>query len=333
MPHLPKFMVRRKGRKGYWFVRRFAGRRMTRFLGSDYEAALRKLRSFTGAEPPKLEITIAEAAKRWLATYVETARNPKGRKQTATRVKKYLVPAMGHYLLPRITSDHVRAYKLHLESKDLSVQSVSHMLSDARCLFGWCAETGLVDRSPFPKRIMPRIQERPPDRLTDEQADQLAALPEPYGFVCRLALGTGLRWGELTRADASHLERGFLVVSQTKSSKIRRVPLDPELHAEIRTHIGRLVPRAELSPGSFSRSIRKITGITGFHAHQMRHTFACQWLERGGSLAALQQILGHASIVTTQRYARLTDEIVMAERLRMGRRDDQEPTKAARSTT
>lgn len=50
----------------------------------------------------------------------------------------------------------------------------------------------------------------------------------------------------------------------------------------------------------------------------MRHTFACQWLERGGSLAALQQILGHASIVTTQRYAKLTDEVVMREAERIG---------------
>ena len=50
---------------------------------------------------------------------------------------------------------------------------------------------------------MPRLQERPPDRLTDEEAQQLRELPEPYGFICRLALGTGLRWGELTRAQAS----------------------------------------------------------------------------------------------------------------------------------
>ena len=59
--------------------------------------------------------------------------------------------------------------------------------------------------------------------------------------------------------------------------------------------------------------MRRLTGIEGFHVHQMRHTFACQWLERGGNLAALQQVLGHASIETTQRYARLSDEMVMLD--------------------
>ena len=70
---------------------------------------------------------------------------------------------------------------------------------------------------------------------------------------------------------------------------------------------------ARVSPGSFAKAVRRATEIERFHVHQMRHTFACQWLERGGSLAALQQILGHASIVTTQRYAKLTDEVVMRE--------------------
>ncbi len=49
------------------------------------------------------------------------------------------------------------------------------------------------------------------------------------------------------------------------------------------------------------------------------HSRAAGW-SRGGSLAALQQVFGHASIVTAQRYARLTDEIVMAEKLKMSER-------------
>jgi integrase len=54
---------------------------------------------------------------------------------------------------------------------------------------------------------MPKVEERAPDRLTDKEAAKLAALEAPYGFVCRLALGTGLRWGELCRAQGSDVKR------------------------------------------------------------------------------------------------------------------------------
>lgn len=105
----------------------------------------------------------------------------------------------------------------------------------------------------------------------------------------------------------------MLVVSQTRSGRIRRVPLAPALLREVRALVGRLVAFAECSPGSFAKGVRRETEIEGFHVHQMRHTFACQWIERGVSLAALQQILGHASVVTTQRYARLSDDAVRRE--------------------
>ena len=134
-----------------------------------------------------------------------------------------------------------------------------------------------------------------------------------------MGLGTGLRWGELCRAQASDVERGFLLVHQTKSGKVRRVPLAPELLAEVRRHVGRLVPFAVGSPGSFAKTVCRKAGMARFHVHQLRHTFGCQWMDRGGSLGALQQVMGHASIVTTQRYARMSDEIVMRESERIAR--------------
>lgn len=112
--------------------------------------------------------------------------------------------------------------------------------------------------------------------------------------MIRFGLATGLSWGEMARARASDVVDGMLVVSQTKSRRLRRVPVDPAL---VRGRVGLLLPSKD--PTLFSRRARRLSGVARFHPHQLRHTFACRWLEQGGSLAALQQILGHASIVTT----------------------------------
>ena len=104
----------------------------------------------------------------------------------------------------------------------------------------------------------------------------------------------------------------MLVVERTKSGKVRRVPIAPEL---LRGRVGRLCPF--VSASSFQRTVRRLSGVHRFHPHQMRHTFACRWLERGGSLAALQEMLGHASITTTQRYGRLADDLVAREAQRV----------------
>lgn len=95
------------------------------------------------------------------------------------------------------------------------------------------------------------------------------------------------------------------------------MPLAPELLREIRGRVGRLVPYAEGSPGSFTKAVRKATGLERFHVHQLRHTFACQWLGLGGSAAAQQQVLGYARMLITQPYVRPTDETVRREASRL----------------
>ena len=316
MPKLLKGMFRRG--RGYYVRRLEDGRDRWVSLGLDYGEACRKLSALRRDDfPVQGGSTVGEVAQRWLQTYVRTARNEKHVRVTEQRVEHYLAEFFRHRPVVRVRPDHVREYRLWLESRGLKPVTVSHLLSDVRCLFNWCVDSGMLDRSPFPRRVMPRIQERPPDRLTDDEVTAVLGVPEPHRFVIRLALGTGLRWAELTRAQKSHVEQGMLVVSQTKSGKVRRVPLAGDLLAEIRGRVGRLAAYSWNSPGSFSRVVRRESGVEGFHVHQLRHTFACRWLERGGSLAALQQILGHASIVTTQRYARLTDELVRREAARI----------------
>jgi integrase len=177
-----------------------------------------------------------------------------------------------------------------------------------------------VDRNPVPRKLLPKLQERPPDRLSDGEVEAILGVPEPYAFIVRLGLGTGLRWGELVRAKSGDVEvtrtgegreQGVLVVHLTKSGKVRRVPLSQALWAELRMRVGKLLPIDD--SWGFTRMVRRHSGVAKFHPHQLRHTFACRWLERGGSLAALQQMLGHSSIVTTQRYARISDDMVRRE--------------------
>ena len=285
MPKLPKGMFRRKGRPG-WYMRLYrSGCERWVSLGADFAGACDQARALGAGftVSPTNVGTVGSACERWLESYIKSQRSEKGQKLAAQRVRDFVVPFFGHMHTERVKREDVRSFRLWLESRTkLSATSVFHVLSDVRCLLHWCEDSGLVERSPFPRRVMPRLQERPPDRLTDEEAAELFTLPEPHGFVCRLALGTGLRWGELCRAQASEVKRF----------------------------------RAS---GSFANAVRRLSGIDGFHVHQTRHTFACQWLERGGSLAALQQVLGHASIETTQRYARLSDEAVMREAGRLCR--------------
>lgn len=314
---LPVNLVERKNRRGYYFRRRRGGKTYWRYLGADLGEAKTAYRQIVNQDLPLNNSTVKRVASRWLSNYIASTRNQKGQKLARQRVKTYLEPNLGHFPLHRLNATHLREYRLKLEGLGLSPQSTVHILSDLRCCLRWCEDSGLIAKSLFPQRLLPRIQERPPDRLTAEEEDQLSQLSEPYGFTCRLGLDTGLRWAELSRSQRADVDGEFLVVHNTKSGKLRRVPLSREVLDELQSKVGRLVPFSANSSGSFARTVRGMTGIQHFRTHLFRHTFACKWAERQGNLFSLQQILGHQDIKTTQRYARLTDAIVLAEKERI----------------
>ena len=311
---LPKGMFKRG--ESFYVRLRDGGRDRWVSLGTDFQEACQRAEKIRRGEQSEPTLRVTEAAGRWLESYVGTSRNVKGQRIARSRVRLYLERFLGSKEMVSVGPDDLRGYRLWLERMELSPQSVANILSDGRCFFAWAEEVGLVSRSPVPRRLLPRIDERLPDRLTNEEIEALVAADEPVGFVSRLGVGTGLRWGELCRLLHGDVQGGMLVVRKSKTGRVRRVPLAPELLEELRSKSGRLVPFREADPGTFSWQARRLSGVERFHPHMMRHTFACEWLEKGGSLPALQQMLGHASIATTQRYARLSDEAVRREAVR-----------------
>jgi integrase len=265
--------------------------------------------------------SIYEAGVRWITTYIATTRNPKGQRLAWVRFRSYVLPSMLGPDLEDVNEEGIREFRLELEhERDLSPYTVTHILSDLRCFLRWAVEVGLLERSPFPARVMPKIPEVAPRGFDEREVAVLESVPGIGGSVLRFLLGTGLRWAEACRATPADVRGALLEVGNTKSGRLRRVPLSPALREEIARGGPRIVPFSANSPGSFSRRIRRYTGIPDFHVHRCRHTFATRWLAHGGNLAVLQHILGHRDLTTTMRYARVTDALVEQEAARVGRK-------------
>ena len=141
---------------------------------------------------------VQDAATRWIEMNVRTARNEAGFVLASQRVRDFLLPALGTTSIGSLTGDDIRGYRLWIErTKRVAPQTVAHLLADLRCMLNWAVDGGLIEHSPFPRRAVPRIQEVAPCRLSDDEVEALVHLPEHYGFIARLGIGTGLRVGSL----------------------------------------------------------------------------------------------------------------------------------------
>lgn len=128
--------------------------------------------------------------------------------------------------------------------------------------------------------------------------------------VAQICLATGARWDEAESISRSQLVNGMVRFARTKNGKVRNLPLPPELTklALERGYpgTGRLFASCR---GAFRKAYER-TGLTtpGQLTHILRHTFASHYMMQGGSVLALQRILGHGDIKMTMRYAHLAPD-------------------------
>jgi integrase/recombinase XerD len=227
-----------------------------------------------------------------------------------------------------------------LRERGLGARSQARHLFAARAFYRFASREGLVARDPTENLRPPKAFRGLPRYLTPAQVEALLATPDvgtPVGLRDRAVLevmyATGLRASELTglTIEGVDLELGIVRVLG-KGRKERLVPLGREARrwvkryaAEVREGLARARGEGRPSPILFlSRRGGRLTpsglwGLVRRHAvaagvgkvltpHVLRHSFASHLLERGADLRALQAMLGHADISTTQIYTHVTRE-------------------------
>ncbi len=337
MARLRKHLVKRGG--VYYHRSMTAGRTRWVSLGTaDYSDALirwereerrleRNAAQKRATPTVSRETTVAAFSKLWVAEYVTQRRSPGNVKLVEQRLRDHVLPEVGRLYLAEVTLPAVRRLRGTLDGK-LSPQSVRHVLADVRCLLRYAMESGALDTVPAVHRAFPKVGEQV-RRLSDEQVGEiLAAAPQTHGLIIRFLLLTGLRWSEFTRVAWSQvrdLPVPHLELDRTKTGRVRRVPLGVEARAVLEqlrdatagNRAGK-VRRLQVSPirsKNAAHMAQRMEAALGFRwsVHQLRHTFAARYLEAGGSVAALQEILGHRSPMTTQRYSSGREALIFRE--------------------
>ncbi|MGB7912343.1 MAG: site-specific integrase [Desulfobaccales bacterium] len=198
---------------------------------------------------------------------------------------------------------------------------ISHMLNKA-------VEWGLLENSPFKKgkRLMLKENNQRLRFLTESEIEALLKACDDLGTysphlrpIVEMALLTGMRRGELLGLKWEQIRNGFIYLTETKSGKARQIPINDRLADVLREmRRGNQLKFPYLfcdSQGrrflevkrSFASACRR-SGIEDFHFHDLRHTFASRLVMRGASLKAVQELLGHADMKMTMRYAHLSHE-------------------------
>lgn len=242
--------------------------------------------------------------------------------------------------------DQVRQYLKAIDEKGLSSATAARRLSALKRFFRFVVEMGFRDDDPTASLDGPKLGQRLPKYLSEAEVDALleAAHRRPGADGVRLSAlmeilyATGLRVSELvTLPVTAFLRESPVLIVNGKGGKERMVPLGEPAQDAVRDYMlvrdrfmpkGRTKARAErylfasrgkeghLTRARFGQLIKELATEAGLDRkrvspHVLRHSFASHLLANGADLRALQQMLGHADISTTQIYTH-----VMEERLR-----------------
>ena len=235
--------------------------------------------------------------------------------------------------LTQVKTTTVKSYIVHMKGEELTNRSINRKISTLRTFYKYCLRENLVEKSPMtgikalkqPKTLVKFVTETDINKVSFGEGEDFATCRDRLLF--ELLYQTGMRQAELRGLKDSDVDIiGMQLKIHGKRNKDRFVPLSSEMiklitqyqalrDATFETRADRLLLNdkgKETTPSFIYNKVHHLLeGVTSLKQkspHVLRHTFATHLLDEGASLVAIQKLLGHQDLATTQIYAHNTIE-------------------------
>lgn len=245
---------------------------------------------------------------------------------------RFLQSHLGHPVaithLAALTTGDFRSWLANLAASGMTTNSRSQQVTGVRQFFKWLEVRGIaacpgLDQLQTPKRHrhLPRALNENDSTTLLENADAMAGTPAIAArdiLMLTLLYATGLRISEMLNLNVGDIEGRDELIVTGKGNKQRMVPVLPAVQQALASHLQHHPNPAAKQPLFISvtgkrlyqaavqsrmRQLRQLLGLpTHLTPHALRHTFATHLLRGGADLRTLQELLGHASLSTTQGY-------------------------------
>ncbi len=292
------------------------------------------------------EIKVRSELQKGIRKFLDSLRGERNASVHTLRAYDNELKRFAEYLGPEARwkeIDHVtiRGFLSHLHGCGLSKVSVARALAALRSMYKWLAREGIVQQNPAKLVASPRLPKKLPRVPTMEEVNDLlntempesAAFPERDLAIFELLYGCGLRNSELVGTELGDIEEANgVILIRGKGKKQRYVPLEGAAadaltaYREARQRVLNATRKntrrlfinhrgGPLTTRSVRRIVKKIAVARGLppdiHPHTLRHAFGTHMLTEGADLRAIQELLGHERLSTTQKYTQLSITHVM----------------------
>lgn len=273
-------------------------------------------------------------ARDWFILKMDGSKSIRTKESYLSYVENKFIPYFKDKDINSISTKDALEFQSHLAKSGHNPKGVNLLIGCLRQIFKYAVDIDTISKSPFDRIPNLKKGQKLFEYLTDTEIRTLlkVSVNSEYYPAYFTAIYTGLRRGELAalkwdrvdfvknRIDVTRTRDRYGLRENTKSNKLRVVPIATELRPLLLGLSNRrssdfvftYKSGVELNFNHISRELKKSLKLAGINRnirfHDLRHTFASQYMMKGGSIYTLQKLLGHSSIQMTEIYAHLSKD-------------------------